>query len=134
VAKEPIKQAPEQRADEARTNKRSQPMKKTILLAITLSFAAAMAAMAGDAKENWEKSCAKCHGADGKGQTKMGQKLGIKDYTDAKVQAEIKDDVAFKALKEGLKDSEGKTLMKPVEGLSDDEIKALVAYVRAFKQ
>lgn len=109
-------------------------MKKIILLAATLSFAAALTASAADAKENWEKLCAKCHGADGKGQTKMGQKLGIRDYTDAKVQEELKDDVAFKSLKEGLKDKEGKTLMKPVEGLSDDEIKALVAYVRTFKK
>ena len=108
-------------------------MKKIILLTATFLFAAAMTASAADAKENWDKNCAKCHGADGKGQTKMGQKLGIKDYTDAKVQAELKDDKAFKSLKEGLKDSEGKTLMKPVEGLSDDEIKALVAHMRTFK-
>ena len=109
-------------------------MKKIILLAVTLGFASALTASAADAKENWEKSCAKCHGADGKGQTKMGQKLGIKDYTDAKVQAELKDDAAFKALKEGLKDADGKTLMKAAEGLSDDDIKALIAYVRTFKQ
>jgi cytochrome c553 len=109
-------------------------MKKTILLAITIGFATALTAMAGDAKENWEKSCVKCHGADGKGQTKMGQKLNIKDYTDAKVQAGFTDEQAFKALKEGMKDAEGKTLMKPVEGLTDDEIKALVAHVRSLKQ
>lgn len=95
---------------------------------------ALVASYAADAKENWEKSCAKCHGADGKGQTKMGQKLGIKDYTDAKVQAELKDDAAFKAIKEGLKDKDGKTLMKPVEGLSDDDTKALVKHVREFKK
>jgi cytochrome c553 len=109
-------------------------MKKIIILATVLGFTAAMTAMAGDAKETWEKTCAKCHGTDGKGQTKMGQKLGVKDYTDAKVQAELKDDVAFKAIKEGLKDKEDKTLMKPAEGLSDDDIKALVAQVRSFKQ
>jgi len=93
-----------------------------------------MTASAADAKENWEKSCLKCHGADGKGDTKMGQKLGVRDYTDAKVQADLKDDAAFKAIKEGLKDKDDKTLMKPVEGLSDDEIKALVAQVRSFKK
>ena len=71
-------------------------------------------ARAGDAKENWEKNCAKCHGADGKGQTKMGQKVSVKDLTDAKVQAAFKDEDAFKALKEGLKDSDGKVRMKPV--------------------
>jgi len=109
-------------------------MKKILLLATIFGFAAAITASAADAKENWDKMCAKCHGPDGKGQTKMGQKIGVKDFTDAKVQAAFKDEDAFKALKEGLKDSEGKTLMKPVEGLSDDEIKALVAQVRSFKQ
>jgi cytochrome c553 len=109
-------------------------MKKTVILAAIIGFTATLSVSAGDAKENWEKMCAKCHGADGKGQTKMGQKLGIKDYTDAKVQADLKDEEAFKALKEGLKDKEGKTLMKPVEGLSDDDIKALVQHVRGFKK
>src|ERR1051325_8936024 len=109
-------------------------MKKILLFATVLGFVAAMNPAAADAKENWEKSCAKCHGADGKGQTKMGQKLGIKDYTDAKVQAELKDEDAAKAIKEGLKDKEGKVLMKPAESLSDSDIKGLVAYIRSFKK
>lgn len=94
----------------------------------------ALSASAADAKATYEKDCAKCHGKEGKGDTKMGQKLGAKDYTDAKVQAEMKDDAAFKAIKEGLKDKDGKTLMKPADSLSDDEIKALVAYMRTFKK
>jgi len=109
-------------------------MKKLLIFATVLGFSAAMIARAGDAKENWEKTCTKCHGPDGKGQTKMGQKLGVRDYSDAKVQADLKDDAAFKAIKEGLKDKDDKTLMKPAEGLSDDDIKALVAQVRSFKQ
>ena len=109
-------------------------MKRILTTTIALMACGLVAAYAADAKENWEKSCAKCHGADGKGQTKMGQKLGIKDYTDAKVQAEMKDDAAFKAIKEGLKDKEGKTQMKPAEGLTDDDIKALVKHVRDFKK
>jgi cytochrome c553 len=109
-------------------------MKKIILLAISVGFMTALAASAADAKETWDKSCAKCHGADGKGQTKMGQKLGIKDLTDAKVQADLTDDAATKAIKEGVKDKDDKTLMKPAEGLSDDEVKALVTYLRTFKK
>jgi mono/diheme cytochrome c family protein len=70
-------------------------MKRLIPLGIAIIAATALTAGAADAKENYEKACAKCHGADGKGQTKMGQKLGAKDYTDAKVQAELKDDVAM---------------------------------------
>ena len=109
-------------------------MKKLLTLTVAIIAASALSAAAGDAKENYEKDCAKCHGTDGKGDTKMGKKLGAKDYTDAKVQAELKDEAATKAIKEGLKDKDGKQLMKPAEGLSDDDIKALVKHVRTFKK
>src|ERR1043166_5943770 len=109
-------------------------MKTTaLLLALTLAFSAA-AASAADAKALYEKDCAKCHGSDGKGETKMGKKLGAKDYTDPKVQAALTDAAAFKATKDGLNDKEGKVLMKPAEGTSDDDIKAMVAYMRTFKK
>lgn len=108
-------------------------MKRSILVATVISLLAACAVHAEDAKALYDKECAKCHGEDGKGQTKMGKKLGAKDYTDAKVQQELKDEDAVKAIKEGLK-KDDKTLMKPAEGLSDDQIKGLVAYMRAFKQ
>ena len=111
-----------------------QTMKKILILAAVFGFAAAYTAGAAEAKENWDNLCVKCHGAEGKGDTKMGTKLGCKDFTDAKVQADLKDDAAFKALKEGLKNDDGKTLMKPFEALSDDEIKALVAYVHTLKK
>jgi cytochrome c553 len=109
-------------------------MKKLIALSLAFAVGTALSAWAGDAKENYEKDCAKCHGSDGKGKTKMGEKMGAKDYTDAAVQAGLTDDAAFKAIKEGFKDKEGKQLMKPSEGLSDADIKALVAYMRAFKK
>jgi cytochrome c553 len=109
-------------------------MKKLVLLTSLLLTIPAAAVFAGDAKEMYEKDCAKCHGSDGKGETKMGKKLGAKDYTDPAVQAALKDDAAFKATKEGLKDKEGKVLMKPAEGVSDGDIKALVAHLRAFKK
>ena len=111
-----------------------QTMKKILILAAVFGFAAAYTAGAAEAKENWDNLCVKCHGAEGKGDTKMGTKLGCKDFTDAKVQADLKDDAAFKALKEGLKNDDGKTLMKPFDALSDDEIKALVAYVHTLKK
>ena len=109
-------------------------MKKALTLSIAVFAIAALSAQAEDAKVLYEKDCTKCHGADGKGQTKMGQKLAVKDYTDAKVQAEMKDDAAAKAIKEGLKDKDGKTLMKPAEGISDADIKGLVDYMRSFKK
>jgi mono/diheme cytochrome c family protein len=109
-------------------------MKKLLTVTMVTFAAAALTASAADGKALYEKDCAKCHGADGKGQTKMGQKSGAKDYTDAKVQEGMKDDAAFKAIKEGLKDKDGKVLMKPAEGTSDEDIKAMVAYMRTFKK
>ena len=108
-------------------------MKRILTLSIAIMAVSVLSAGAADAKATYEKDCAKCHGKDGKGQTVTGKKQGAKDYTDAKVQEELKDDAAFKAIKEGYK-KDGKEVMKPAEGMSDDEIKALVAYMRTFKK
>ena len=108
-------------------------MKKLIPMIVAALAIPALSVYAADAKANYEKHCAKCHGKDGKGQTITGKKNGAKDYTDAKVQAELKDEAAIKAIKEGYK-KDGKEVMKPAEGLSDEEIKDLVAYMRKFKK
>ncbi|MBI5388274.1 MAG: c-type cytochrome [Verrucomicrobia bacterium] len=109
-------------------------MKKLLAMIAVAGVATALTAPAADVKENYATHCTKCHGEDGKGETKMGKKSGCKDYTDAKVQAEMKDDKAFKSIKEGMKDGD-KELMKPfAEKLSDDEIKALITYMKTFKK
>jgi mono/diheme cytochrome c family protein len=109
-------------------------MKKLIVISVALLVVGAGSVRAADAKENWEKYCTKCHGADGKGKTKMGEKLAVKDYTDAKVQEGMKDDAMTKAIKEGVKDGETPKMKAFGDVLSDDEIKALVKYVRNFKK
>jgi len=108
-------------------------MKKLIAFSLALLVTGVLSARAADAKAIWVKDCAKCHGEDGKGKTKMGEKLGVKDYTDAKVQEAMKDDHMAKAIKEGIKEDD-KTKMKGFGELSDDEVKSLVAYIRAFKK
>ena len=104
------------------------------MLSVAAMALAALSVSAADGKALYEQSCAKCHGADGKGDTKIGKVLGVKDYSDAAVQDALKDDAAFKSIKEGLKTKDGKTAMKPADGLSDDDIKALVAHMRTFKK
>ena len=108
-------------------------MNRRILFAAALLAATVVATSAADVKETWDKSCAKCHGPDGKGDTKMGKKLDIKDLTDAKVQGSLKDEEMFKAIKEGVKDGE-KTKMKAAEGLNDQDMQSLVKYVRTLKK
>lgn len=107
---------------------------KKLWFSLIMVVCSAVAVQAEIGKEKYDKDCAKCHGVDGKGDTKMGKKLGAKDYTNANIQGFLKDESAIKAIKEGFKNKDGKVLMKPSEGLSDDDIKALVTYMRSFKK
>ncbi len=109
-------------------------MKKLMVLSMALLIAGAVSVRAADAKENWDKNCKKCHGEDGKGKTKMGEKAGVKDYTDAKVQDSLKDDAMAKAIKDGVKEGDTVKMKGFGDQLSDDEVKALVKYVRDFKK
>ena len=91
-------------------------------------------ALAADTKDLWDKNCASCHGKDGRGDTKMGKKVDVKDYTDPKFQAEYKEDKGIKTIKEGITEK-GKERMKAyADKFSDEEIKALAAHVRTFKK
>lgn len=99
------------------------------LFAIAASFASA------DVKANWTKHCGRCHAADGSGNTKIGKKQGLKDYTSAADQAKFTDDEALKAIVEGVKGDDGKEKMQGYkEKLSEDEAKELVAYIRTMKK
>ncbi len=110
-------------------------MKKTLLIGTLLAAAlTSTAVLAADAKALYEEHCAKCHGTDGKGQTKMGKKMGAKDYSNSKTWENLTDVAAVKAVKEGLKDKEGKVVMKPTEGISEQDAKAIVAYMKALKK
>ncbi len=106
----------------------------SLLAALGASLYLAAATAAEPVAANWQKHCVSCHGVDGKGKTKMGQRLKITDLTDAARQREFTDADAIKAIKHGIKDESGKTTMKAVEGLADEEIDALVAFVRTLAQ
>ena len=62
-----------------------------VTLAVLALTAVAGAARAEDGKAVFAAKCAICHGPDGKGQSPMGQKLGAKDLTAAKLtEAQVK--------------------------------------------
>jgi len=105
----------------------------TTILALLAFFGSV--ARADDIQPVFEKNCAACHGKDGKGNTRMGRQVDVKDYTDPKVQADLSDEKALKTIKEGIKDDKGKERMKPYgDLLTDDQIKSLIAYIRTFKK
>jgi mono/diheme cytochrome c family protein len=76
------------------------------------------------------ENCARCHGADGRGQTPMGRVFKAKDLTDAGWWK--KERVGEKRLTASIRD--GRNQM-PAFGkiLSKEEINALVALVKTFK-
>jgi mono/diheme cytochrome c family protein len=106
---------------------------KIAVAALLLSSLVGWSVRAADVSQTWASNCAACHGKDGKGATMMGRKLGIKDMTDAKVQASFTDADATKAIKEGVSEGGTQKMKGFSDKLSDTDVKALVAYIRSLK-
>ena len=108
-------------------------MKTKLIASLTVILAlGATSALAATAGENWENQCAKCHGPDGKAETKLGKKMKLKDYSNAASLAKFSDADLAKATAEGVKEN-GKEKMKGFsDKLSADEIAALVKHMRGF--
>jgi len=107
---------------------------KRLLIALTIAIFTVGMTGAAFADGAFDKKCSSCHGKDGKGQTKMGQKLGAKDLSSAEVQ-KLTDDQITETIKNGKKNDEGKQVMKGFAGkVSDAEIAELIKAVRGFKK
>jgi cytochrome c6 len=107
--------------------------KHLITIATVASLIAAGSALAASASENFENQCARCHGADGKGQTKVGKKLKVRDMTTEAYKKELDEAKTLASLKEGIQ-KDGKEVKKSYASeFSDAELKELVAYVKALK-
>jgi len=105
---------------------------KALVVGLALASGAALSSAAPVA-ENWDNHCAKCHGTDGAGQTKIGKKLKLNNYTNAAVQAAMTDEEIMKAINDGVV-VDGKEKMKPFKDeLSAAELNEFLAYIRAFK-
>ena len=82
----------------------------------------------------YERDCMKCHAVNGNGDTKMGQRLAVRNWSDAKVQSEMTDVSISKVIKEGVKDSEGRTRMKAYPDMTELEIKNMIKFIRSLKK
>ena len=85
--------------------------------------------MPGDAKGTFDAQCAKCHGKDGRATSLHAKHVHARDMTNASWQNEVTDERLFNSI------SNGKGKM-PAFGkkLSEDQIDALVRYVRQLKR
>ena len=89
-------------------------------------------AAAGDAAglALFEKKCGSCHGKDGKGKTKMGEKLKIRDMSSAEFWKDQTDEKLEKAVVDGISD---KKMPSFKDKLTPDEVKSLVKAIHGFQ-
>ena len=99
-----------------------------VILVAAFGLSAATCAYAqDDVAALYKSKCQVCHGTNGKGDTPVGKKLGIKDFSSPEV-AKLSDHELFDITKKG------KDKMPAYDGkLTDDQIKSLVKYIRQLK-
>ncbi len=113
------------------------PAAAALALISTTAHAADLTAAASSYKD----TCATCHGASGKGdgpkaaglKDNDGKVVSCGDLSDCAAMSKITDDDMFKELKQG-GEAVGKTKFMAPYGdmMEDDDIKAMVAYVRTM--
>ncbi len=105
-------------------------MTKMIRSQVVLAVAVALAGSVGFAQSSGEATykakCQMCHGATGTPSAGMAKAMGIKPVSDPDIQKLTPAQMAA-----SVKDGKGK--MKPVAGLTDAQIKDVVAFYRNLK-
>jgi cbb3-type cytochrome c oxidase subunit III len=79
--------------------------------------------------EIYAQNCAKCHGADGRGETEESKKHKMPDISSARWQQRHSDKKIIKAIEKG-----GGGMPAFGKKLSKEEIAAVVSYVRELKK
>jgi mono/diheme cytochrome c family protein len=87
-----------------------------------------MVSAADDGKTVYAKKCASCHGDKGEGRPAIAKmmKVEFRHLGSKEVQAKSDAELA-KSITDGI------DKMKPVKGLSEGEVRAVVAYMRTLK-
>jgi cytochrome c6 len=84
---------------------------------------------AADARATYNAKCANCHGRDGRSKTARGRRTHARDLTDANWQNDVNDERLFNSIHNG----RGK-MPAFKKSLSENEIEALVAFVRRLRR
>jgi mono/diheme cytochrome c family protein len=112
-------------------------MRKLFFAVVSGALLLSTAGYSADAKieKLWKAKCSSCHGLDGKGATKQGEKMGVKDYTKAEWQKSRTDAQLKDAIVKGVNKEEGgkKQEMDGYDKLKPEEIDGLIAFIRGLK-
>jgi mono/diheme cytochrome c family protein len=101
-------------------------MRKLTAALAAAALAVPLAARAGDAQALFERKCASCHGKDGKGETTIGKRLGVRAFalaqgkSDADLEKNLLEGVPgtkMPAFRDKVTGAEAKDLVKLVRGL-----------------
>ena len=84
---------------------------------------------AADARSSYNTKCAGCHGRDGRSKTTRGRRTHSRDLTDANWQNDVSDERIFNSINNGRGKMPGFK-----KSLSENEIEALVGYVRRLRK
>jgi cytochrome c6 len=99
-----------------------RPLLLALLVVGTVFWGTSLSAE--DAGSLYKAKCALCHGADGKGDTPVGKKMGVRDLASPEVQKMSDAELITIAAK-------GKNRMPAYEKkLSNAEIKDIITYIR----
>jgi mono/diheme cytochrome c family protein len=112
-------------------------MRRTIAAVIlAIGLVPTVAAAEPAIGRTFKAKCASCHGEDGKGKTKEGEKQKIGDMTSADWQKSLTDEKMKAAILDGFTREKGgvKQEMRPLKDkLTPEQVDALVGYVRGLK-
>jgi mono/diheme cytochrome c family protein len=102
-------------------------VRRSLLVAVTVIVTLWNTALiAQDAVRLYKAKCSACHGADGKADTPMGKKMGLRDLASVEVQKMSDDELATII-------ADGKNKMPSYKkSLKPEQIKELVGYVRSL--
>jgi mono/diheme cytochrome c family protein len=105
-------------------------MTKTIRFHLVLAAAIALASSVGFAQSageaTYKAKCAACHGATGTPSAGMAKAMGIKAASDPDMKK-----LTVAEISSVIKSGKGK--MKPIAGLSDDQIKDVATFYKGLK-
>jgi mono/diheme cytochrome c family protein len=100
--------------------------RSSVVLALLVSVAGAMSFAQSSGEATYKAKCAMCHGPSGTPSAGMAKAMGIKPVSDPAIKALSSADM-FSTVKNG------KGKMKPVAGLTDQQVKDAVAFYRGLK-